>query len=129
MFDSCSGALSEVRELRNHDGYGDKNVSSVQTISLTYFKCFTIFPSCICCTILAKCPLTRLIRKDLKLRERRKESLSFVYVALSSKPEILRITEKKCTKVRTAHEARSFFLLANNSTTSSPCRCRACFLH
>ena len=47
--------------------------TSLQTISLSYSKCLTMFPSRLCCAIWAKCPITRLVRTDLKQRERRKD--------------------------------------------------------
>ena len=46
--------------------------TSLQTISLSCLKCLT---SCLCCTIWAKYAITRLVRTDLKQRERRRDSL------------------------------------------------------
>ena len=40
--------------------------------------CFTMFPSCLCCTIWAKYPITRLVSKDLKQRELEKERFTVV---------------------------------------------------
>ena len=79
--------------------------------------CFAMFPSCLCCTIWAKYAKTRLVCTDLKQRERRKNSLLFVYVVVKTEPEnwsfyvvVLTSTAEKCTKMRAARVARSFFL-------------------
>ena len=53
-------------------------------LSLSYSNCFTIFSSCLCCTIWAKYAITRLVRTDLRQRERRKESLLFVHFVVKT---------------------------------------------
>ena len=57
--------------------------TSLQTISLSCLKCLT---SCLCCTIWAKYAITRLVRTDLKQREREGE-IHCCLSTLSSKPE------------------------------------------
>ena len=54
--------------------------TSLQIISLSYPKRFTMFPPCLFSTIWEKYAITRLVRTDLKQRERRKDSLLFVHV-------------------------------------------------
>ena len=73
-----------IREFKKPRRLRLQTVSSLQSMSLSYSKCFTIFSSCLRCTIWAKYAITRLVSTDLEQRERRKDSPLFVHVVVKT---------------------------------------------